>query len=128
MQPHTRALVAASAYAIVSGNKVAGLYDHTAKEQLRMAVECRGNSVQGADGERGVTFGGVLPELYDNGDQAFVSLEVDAATARGYDRGSGGHYLAEVSDRLIQLFDYRQDAWFAFEVLVFEDGVVRGEA
>ena len=121
MQPHTRALIAASAYAAIGGKKVTGLYDHGASEQLRIAVECRGNNLQGADGERGVTFGGVLPELYDAGDRSFVSLEIDGTTARGYDRGSQSHYLAQVSDRLIQLYDYGQSAWFAFEVPVFDN-------
>jgi len=50
MQAHTRALVAASAYAVITGRKVTGLYDHTADEQLRIAAECRGSRLQGADG------------------------------------------------------------------------------
>jgi hypothetical protein len=121
MQAHTRALVAASAYAVITGKKVAGIFDHTANEQLRIAAECRGTALQGADGERGVAFGGTLPELYDDGDQAFISLEVDGARARGYDRGSQGHYVAEVSDRLIQIYDHSHNGWFAFEVLEFAD-------
>jgi hypothetical protein len=119
MQAHTRALVAASAYAVITGKKVAGIFDHTANEQLQIAAECRGIELKGADGDRSVVFGGTLPELYDDGDRAFISLEVDGATARGYDRGSQGHYVAQVSDRLIQLYDHRQSAWFAFEVLEF---------
>ncbi len=119
MQPYTRAMIAASAYAIITREKVAGLYDHTVSEQLRIAAEARDNEVQGADGERSTRFGGILPELYNYGDQTFVSLEVDGTTARGYDRGSGGHYMANVKDRLVQLYDYDQTAWFAFEVLKF---------
>ena len=118
MQAHTRALVAASAYAVITGKKVTGIYDHTANEQLQIAAECRGNRLQGADGERLVAFGGTLPELYDQGDKAFISLEVDGAAARGYDRGSESHYVAEVSDRLIRLYDHGESAWFTFEVLV----------
>lgn len=121
MQPHTRALVAASAYAVVAQKKVAGLYDHAAQAQLRIAVECRGDRLQAVDGERSVTFGGDLPELYDEGDRTFVSLEVDGTTARGYDRGSQSHFQAQVADRMIQLYDYSQNAWFAFEVLMFDD-------
>ena len=124
MQPHTRALVAASAYAVISGKTVAGLFDHTAHEQLQIAAECRGNRLQGADGTRSVAFGGTLPELYDDGDKAFISLEADGSEARGYDRGSGSHYVARVSDRLIQVYDHSQGAWFAFEVLAFVDGAV----
>jgi hypothetical protein len=121
MQAHTRALVAASAYAVITGKKIAGIFDHTANEQLRIAVECRGTALRGADGERGVAFGGTLPELYDDGDKAFISLEVDGASARGYDRGSQSHFVAEVSDRLIQVYDHGHSAWFAFEVLEIAD-------
>ena len=126
MQAHTRALVAASAYAAITGKPVAGLFDHAANEQLRIAVECRGMRLQGVDGDRSAAFGGELPELFDHGDKAFVSLEVDGAKARGYDRGSQGHYVAEVADRLIQLSDYGAGAWFAFEVLAFNDEGVAG--
>ena len=85
MQPHTRAMIAASAHAIIIGKKVAGIYDHAAGRHLRIAAECRGGRVQAVDGDRSARFGGTLPELYDEADRAFVSLETDGATARGYD-------------------------------------------
>jgi hypothetical protein len=118
MLPHTRAIVAASAHAIVSGGKVAGLYDHAAGQHLRIAAECRGNRLQAFDGDRGAKFGGTLPELYDEGDKAFISFEADGATIRGYDRGSAGFYTATVSDRLVQLYDQSEGGWFAFTVQI----------
>lgn len=116
MHPHTRALVAASAHAFIIGRKVAGLYDHAAGRHLRIAAESRGNRLQGVDGDRSAMFGGTLPELFDQGDKLFVSLEIDGTTARGYDRGSASAYVAEVSDRLVQLYDHGEQAWFAFDV------------
>lgn len=115
MQAHRRALVAASAYSVITGQKVAGLYDFAAGEHLRVAAECRGKQVQGADGDRSSAFGGNLPDIYDAADKAFVSLEVEGDKARGYDHGSAGHYEARVTDRLIQLYDHAQQAWFSFE-------------
>ena len=50
MQPHTRAIIAASAHALVTGKKVAGLYDHAARRHLRVAAEARGEHLQGYDG------------------------------------------------------------------------------
>lgn len=120
MQSHSRAIVAASAYALIIGRKVAGLYDHAAGRHLRIAAECRENRVQAFDGERGTKFDGSLPELFDEGDQAFISLEIDGATARGYDRGSSSAYVANVTDRFVQLYDYGQSAWFAFDVQAVE--------
>ena len=116
MQPHTRALIAASASAVMGGRKVTGIYDHAAGEHLRIAAECRGDRVMAADGERSVLFSGTLPELYDAGDRTYVSMEVEGLTARGFDRGSGTHYQAEVSDQLVQLYDHSSGVWFAFTV------------
>jgi hypothetical protein len=118
MHPHTRAMVAASAHVVITGKKVAGIYDHAAGRHLRIAAECQGNRVQGVDGDRAAKFGGTLPELYDDDDKIYVSLTVEGATACGYDRGSGGFYTSEVSERLVQLYDHSQSAWFAFEVQI----------
>ncbi|WP_380875493.1 hypothetical protein ACFB49_04840 [Sphingomonas sp. DBB INV C78] len=116
MNPHARAMVAASAHAVIIGKKVAGMYDHVAGRHLRIAAECRGNRLQGLDGDRSAKFGGTLPELYDEGDKVFISLAVDGTKAEGYDRGSAGFYVANVSERLVHLYDYNQSAWFAFDV------------
>jgi hypothetical protein len=121
MQPHTRAIVAASAHAIITGRKVAGLYDHAAGRHLRIAAECRDGRLQAYDGDRAARFGGTLPELFDEGDRAFISIEAEGSSARGYDRGSASAYVANVTDRVVQLFDHGAGAWFAFDVQHSED-------
>jgi hypothetical protein len=50
-----------------------------------------------------------------------VSVELDGSTVRGYDRGSGGAYEAQVTERVVQLYDYAESAWFAFDVQVAQD-------
>lgn len=121
MHSHTRAIVAASAHAIITGRKVAGLYDHAAGRHLRIAAECRDGRLQAYDGDRAARFGGTLPELFDEGDRAFISIETEGMSARGYDRGSASAYVANVTDRVVQLFDHGAGAWFAFDVQVAED-------
>lgn len=116
MQPHTRAIIAATAFAFITGKKVAGMYDHSAAQDLRIAAEIRGNVLQGFDGDRRVTFGGSLPEIYDAGDKAFISFEVEGTTIRGYDRGTSSFYAADVTDGLVQVFDHSQNAWFAYDI------------
>ncbi|WP_235536472.1 MULTISPECIES: hypothetical protein [unclassified Sphingomonas] len=111
-------MVAAAAYAFITGKKVAGLYDHSAGKHLRIAAESRGEHLQGFDGDRSARFGGTLPELYDAGEKAFVSLEVDGTTARGYDRASSSHYSITVAGQLVQTYDHSQSAWFAFDIQV----------
>jgi len=116
MLPHTRALVAAAAYAFISGHKVAGVHDHSENRDLRIAAEARGNGLQAYDGDRGARFGGTLPELYDARDQAFVSLAIDGTAAQGYDRASSSHYALTVTDKVVQLYDHEAEAWFAFSI------------
>jgi hypothetical protein len=118
MLPHTRAMVAAAAHAFVIGKKVAGVHDHAESRDLQIAAQARGNHLQAFDGDRSASFGGNLPELYDAGDKAFVSLEIDGVTARGYDRNSSSHYSVTVAEEVVQLYDHEPGAWFAFSIQV----------
>lgn len=116
MRSHTRSLIAASAFAAVTGRKVAGLYDHAEARDRRIAAECREGRLQGMDGDRGAKFGGTLPEIFDAADKAFITLEVDGEVARGYDRGSATFYTAQVRAGLVQVHDHGAGAWFAYDV------------
>ncbi|EAQ29143.1 hypothetical protein NAP1_00185 [Erythrobacter sp. NAP1] len=116
MQPYTRAIIAASTFAAITGKTVAGIYDHTSRRNLKIAAECRGNRLQGFDGERGVRFGGTLPELYDEGEKTHVSFEIVGDKAKGHDRASASDYSAHVEDGLVQLYDYAAGAWFAYDI------------
>ena len=118
MLPHTRAIVAAAAYAFIFGKKVAGVHDHAAGQDLQIAAETRGGHVQGFDGDRSAKFGGVLPELYDAGDDAFVSLDIDGLTARGYDRTSSSHFSLAVTNQVVQLYDHAAETWFSFSIQI----------
>lgn len=118
MAPHTRALIAAAAFAFITGKKVAGMHDHSTGRDLRIAAECRGNQLQGFDGDRSVGFGGELPELYDAGTRTFVSLEIDGANAQGFDRASSTAFTAHVTDQRVQLYDHGEGAWFTFDLEV----------
>lgn len=118
MLPHTRAMIAAAAYAFISGRKVAGMHDHSTGQDRQIAAEARGSQLQGLDGDRGAPFGGALPELYDGGDRAFVSMEIAGPKASGFDRRSSGAYAAQVSELRVQVYDYSQDAWFTYDIQV----------
>jgi hypothetical protein len=120
VSPHTRAIVAAAAHSFITGKKVAGVHDHASGQDLQIAAETRGKHLQAFDGDRLAKFEGTLPELYDAGDKAFVSLDLDpdGVTARGYDRGSSSHFSLTVTGELVQLYDYDEAAWFAFGILV----------
>lgn len=109
-------MVAATAYAFITGRKVTGLHDHATGQDLRIAAEARGDQVQGIDADRSAKFGGTLPEIYDAGTQAHVSFEIDGTKAQGYDRASSGFYTAQVTELRVQLYDHAESAWFNFSV------------
>lgn len=100
------------------GRKIAGVHDHETGRDLRIAAEVRGERLQGFDGDRSAKFNGTPFELYDAGDDAFISLEIDGQKAQGYDRGSSSHYSLLVTDRVVQLYDHAEESWFAFSIQV----------
>lgn len=116
MKAHSRALVAATTFALVTGKNVAGVFDHASGQDHRIAAQARGNQVQGVDGDRSAKFGGTLPEIFDGGDRAYFSFEVTGDQAKGYDRGSAGFFEARVDKGLVQVFDHAENAWFAFDI------------
>lgn len=118
MSPHIRALVAAAVHAFMFGKKVAGVHDHTSGRDLQIAAEVRGDRLQGFDGDRQAKFNGTPSELYDAGDKAFISLEIDGLSAAGYDRQSSSHYSLSVTDQIVQLYDHAEASWFAFSIQV----------
>jgi hypothetical protein len=109
-------MVAAAAHAFIVGKKVAGVHDHAAGQDLQIAAETRGGRLQGFDGDRSAKFSGTVSELYDAGDDAFISLEIDGVTARGYDRRSSSHYSLTLTGDVVQLYDHTAEAWFAFSI------------
>lgn len=116
MQAHTRSMIAAAAFAAVTHKKVAGIYDHSLKRDLQIAAEFRDGRLQGFDGDRGAKFGGTLPEIRDAGDGTSVSLEIDGANVKGHDRASSTFFAAQVAGGLVQVYDYAEGAWFAYDV------------
>ena len=118
MTPHTRAMIAATAHALVIRKKVAGLYDHAAAQHLRIGAESRKDHVQGYDGDRDARFGGTLPEIRDAADSRQVHMMVQGTTVSGYDRGSSGHFTAVAGERTVQLYDHAEGAWFAYDIHV----------
>ena len=116
MQPHTRALVAAATFAILTGKKVAGIYDHAAGRSLKIAAEARGMLLQAYDGHREARFGGSLPELYDEGDKTHVSFLIENEEVRGHDRHSASDFAARVTEALVQVYDYGEKAWFHYDI------------
>jgi hypothetical protein len=118
MLPHTRALIAASAHAFMFGYKVAGVHDHDSGRDLLIAVEVRGNRLQGRDGDRTSSFSGTSSEIHDSGDDAFISIKIEGENASGFDRATSSHYTLTATSQIVQLYDHSESAWYAFSIQV----------
>lgn len=113
-------MIAAAAFAFITGKKVAGMHDHASGKDRRIAAEARGEQLQGYDGDRASGFGGALPDLYDAGTSSFVALQIEGQTAQGFDHLSSTAFTAEVSDTRAQIYDHGESAWFTFDIQVAE--------
>lgn len=115
--PHAplRALAAAAAHALVTGRKVAGLYDHAAARERAIAAECRAPSLRGHDGDRGCAFGGTLPSLHDAGSGSGFSLAHEGGRTWGR-FGTGGDFTIGLREGLVQLYDHAAAQWFAYDI------------
>lgn len=116
MTDDTRALIAALGFASITGKTVAGLHDHAAMRDRRLAAQRRGQAVQAHDGDRDLHFGGTLPDIRDQNGQPLLALTLEGHSLRAYDRTANAFYEARVSDGLVQVFDHAAGAWFAYDV------------
>ena len=57
-----------------------------------------------------------MPELRDTGEGVSLHIEIKDDAVRGYDRSSAGHFSAKMTERLVQLYDHAEGAWFSFDV------------
>lgn len=109
-------MVAAAAFVVLTSKKVAGVFDHSAGKKLRIAAERRGDQVQAFDAENQAHFGGTLPELYDAGTKAHIAFNVTGDNLTGHDRHSATDFSARVEEGCVQIYDYADKAWFAYDI------------
>ena len=117
MEPHTRALIAAAAFALISGKKVAGMHDHSSGKDLRIAAEGRGGQLQGYDGDSLVLrrsvlkmrmaddCGGTAPFFYPAG-QGNTSVDIDGLVVAG-----GGYPFRLGTPGSVRGLHVVQDSW-----------------
>ncbi len=87
MLTHTRAVIAASAYAFIARKKVAGVHDPL--HETGYADRCGSAAASICRGMMATApFGSVAPRPNSTipATRRFVSIEVDGTTAKGYDR------------------------------------------
>lgn len=116
MNPGTRACVAYVAGRVISGSGGSHVYDYSQSKHISIGGSINGNSVGVYDYDRGCHFSGTLPQLYDYGTSAHVSIQVNGTQLTGYDYGSGHHFSGTVNGSSISIYDHGESQHFSYSL------------
>lgn len=116
MQEHARMMIAAAAYAAITGKKVSSVYSYKAGSYQNIEAKFDGSKISAYDYARGAHFDGTLGSLYDYGDRAHVEMKINGNKAEGYHYGSSHFYEATVSGSSIEVYDYGDAGWFNYSI------------
>jgi hypothetical protein len=114
MNPNTRACVAYVAGKLISGSSSTSVYDHARSRHIRFSGSVAGSHVRIYDHDRGCHFSATLPNLYDYGRSAHVSLKINGAEFKGYDYGDGHHFSGAVKGSAVSVYDSGESTHFNY--------------
>jgi hypothetical protein len=115
MGPNTRALVAATAARLVSGDgNVNAVFDYSESRYVQISGSVRRGHVALYDYDRGCHFSGSSGSLYDYGRSSHVSIQINGNSFNGYDYGDGHYYSGTVSGNAITIYDYGKSSYFNY--------------
>lgn len=116
MNPNTRACVAYVAGKTSTGSGSSHVYDYSQSRHVSVSGSVTGRCVSVYDYDRGCHFSGTLPQLYDYGTGAHVSIEMNGNQFTGYDYGAGHHFSGSVSGSSISIYDYGESQYFNYSL------------
>ena len=115
MQHESRAVVAAAAYAVSTGNQVSNVVDHSSGSTLMISASCEGDEVRALDARRGA-LEGKLPALFDHGGATFIDMKRDENKITGFHYQSVSFYQVQITGRLVEMYDFGDHSWSAFSM------------
>jgi hypothetical protein len=116
VHPNTRACVAYTAAKLISGGGSSSVYDYSQSRYVNVGGSVSKSHVGVFDYERGCHFSGSLPNLYDYGRSAHVSLQIDGNSFSGFDYGDSHHFSGTVNGNSVSLYDYGEGRYFSYSV------------
>jgi hypothetical protein len=116
MNPRTRACVAYVAGTKISGSSSGSIYDYAQAKNLSISGQVDGQYVNVYDYERKCYVSGMLPNLFDYGSGAPVSVEVSGQNFSGYDYSTKHHFSGSVSGNSVSLYDHGESKYFRYTV------------
>lgn len=114
MKPGTRACIAYIAGRASNGSAASHIYDYQQSKYISFTGTVTGDSVAVYDYDRGCYCSGTFPQVYDYGDHAHISLEMNDTGFRGYDYGSGHHFSGTVNGAGVSIYDYGESKYFSY--------------
>ncbi len=116
MQEYARAMIAAAAYAAITGEDVASIYSYSTSLYRNLEASFADGQIRGFDYLRNARFEGVPANLFDYRDRAYVGMTIAGGAAEGFHHGAGHHYRAELRGNVIAFYDYGAGSWFNYAV------------
>lgn len=118
MKPHVRPVAAAIAGSMVNSTEYNAVWCHEPPPGAWRSIKSvvKGEVVEAFDHDRACHITGMLPNgVFHHGDQAFLQLTLTGVgRIEGYDHGTQTHFVAEVRDHHVQIFDEDGGAFHAF--------------
>src|SRR5665213_467274 len=97
MEPNIRACVAFVVASVATGKTGSGIYDISRSKFITISGNVVNGSANVYDHDRGCSFGGTLPSLYDHGTNASIDLRVKGSGFEGYDHGAKCNFNGTVN-------------------------------
>jgi len=120
MEPNTRACIAATAGRLISGLDSSWVYDHSRSKHISIGGNIFDGCIQLYDYDRQCHFSGSGSSgdynLYDFGNQANVSLQINGNQFQGYDYDKQCHFNGSVNGNSVTLYDYGESKHFSYSV------------
>ncbi|WP_063897285.1 hypothetical protein [Caballeronia zhejiangensis] len=116
MDKGTRACVAFVVGSVIGSPGRTSVYDYSRSTYIQFGGTVDGENVNVYDHERGCHFSGTLPQVYDYGTGAHVSIEINGSNFSGYDFGAGHHFNGTVNGANVQLYDFDASEYFNFQL------------
>lgn len=113
MTPETRRAVAFIAGQLVSGKK-RNIYDYDSGAYGRLSGEVSPQQIRVYDHDTRAHVTGDGQRVYHYGNRAFILLDVTGKIFKGYDYASSSHFMGNVRQNNVTLYDYQASKYFQF--------------
>ena len=114
MNPSARASIAYVAARVITGKDSGHIYDYSQTKYINIAGSVGGKSVSVFDYSRKCYFSGQLPSLYDYGQGAYVTININGSSFSGFNYRTKSHFTGTISGSNVSFYDYEVRQYFNY--------------